>query len=92
MARGLLNRFMTEHEASAPSAYPQVHQQTRGLRQAAAAQGDSHGMALWAGIGNRRARELSAADLVRTLAEETRAALGCRCLRRVPSLRGRYRW
>ncbi|MFC0554292.1 NAD(P)H-dependent flavin oxidoreductase [Planotetraspora thailandica] len=75
-ARGLLNRFMIEHEAGAPSCYPLVHQLTRGLRQAAAAQGDPHGMALWAGTGYRRAREVPAADLVRTLVDETRAALG----------------
>ncbi|GAA4574458.1 NAD(P)H-dependent flavin oxidoreductase [Planotetraspora kaengkrachanensis] len=75
-ARGLANRFMAEHEGSAPHLYPQVNRLTAGLRQAAAAQGDPHGMSLWAGVGFRRARDLPAAQVVASLAEETRAALG----------------
>ncbi|WP_431870967.1 nitronate monooxygenase [Nocardiopsis eucommiae] len=67
-ARGLTNRFMTEHP-DAPAAYPEVHHMTKPLRAAAARAGDTGGMALWAGTGFRRARELPAADLVAALRE-----------------------
>ncbi|ETK35475.1 nitronate monooxygenase [Microbispora sp. ATCC PTA-5024] len=73
-ARGLANRFMAEHEAGAPRCYPQVHHLTKGLRRAAAAQGDPEAMALWAGDGYRRGRELPAARLVEVLVEEIAAA------------------
>ncbi|MGH3390855.1 MAG: nitronate monooxygenase, partial [Actinomadura sp.] len=54
-ARGLVNRFMTEHSAVAPAAYPQVHNLTSPLRRAAARQGDAGAMALWAGESFRLA-------------------------------------
>ncbi|MEW9532951.1 nitronate monooxygenase [Microbispora sp. NPDC049125] len=73
-ARGLANRFMAEHEASAPACYPQVHHLTAGLRRAAAEQGDPEAMALWAGWGHLRSRDLPAARLVEVLASEARAA------------------
>ncbi|MEU9061283.1 nitronate monooxygenase [Streptomyces sp. NPDC048430] len=73
-ARGLVNRFVREHGPYAPSAYPQVHQLTSGLRKAAAKTGDAQGMALWAGQGHRMARELPAGELVGLLAAETEAA------------------
>ncbi|MGW5875305.1 nitronate monooxygenase [Nocardiopsis terrae] len=65
-ARGLTNRFMEEHRG-APAAYPELHHMTRPLRAAAAKAADPEGMALWAGTGFRRARELPAADLVAEL-------------------------
>ena len=65
-ARGLTNRFMTEHR-DAPSAYPEVHHMTKPLRAAAARAADPEGMALWAGTGFRSSRELPAADLVAEL-------------------------
>ncbi|WP_406149185.1 nitronate monooxygenase [Streptomyces sp. NBC_01012] len=73
-ARGLVNRFVREHGAYAPAAYPQVHQVTSGLRRAAARTGDAQGMALWAGQGHRMARELPAGELVALLAAEMDAA------------------
>ncbi|MEU2245644.1 nitronate monooxygenase [Streptomyces sp. NPDC019224] len=73
-ARGLVNRFVREHGADAPAAYPQVHHMTSVLRRAAARAGDAQGMALWAGQGHRLARELPAGRLVRLLAEELDAA------------------
>ncbi|WP_306291631.1 nitronate monooxygenase [Microbispora sp. GKU 823] len=73
-ARGLANRFMAEHEASAPAYYPQVHHLTKGLRRAAAEHGDPEAMALWCGRGYRRCRDLPAAALVETLMKELAAA------------------
>lgn len=73
-ARGLLNRFISEHGQQAPAAYPQVHHLTAGLRQAAARAGDPQGMALWAGQGHRLARALPAAELLELLAGELRSA------------------
>ncbi|MFG1825354.1 nitronate monooxygenase [Microbispora bryophytorum] len=73
-ARGLANRFMAEHEASAPACYPQVHHLTKGLRRAAAEHGDPEAMALWCGRGYRRCRDLPAAALVEALMEELAAA------------------
>lgn len=77
-ARALVNRFLREHGRYAPAAYPAVHHLTAPLRKAAAAAGDPHGMALWAGQGHRMARELPAGQLVEVLAAEltaTRTAL-----------------
>ncbi|MCA1655942.1 MAG: nitronate monooxygenase [Pseudonocardiaceae bacterium] len=70
-ARGLVNRFLREHSAAAPPAYPHVHQLTRDLRRA----GDPQTMSLWAGQAYEFARPLPAAELVRQLAGEARSAL-----------------
>ena len=70
-ARGLVNRFLSEHSAAAPAAYPHVHQLTRDLRKA----GDPQAMSLWAGQSYEFARPLPAADLVRELAAGARSAL-----------------
>jgi nitronate monooxygenase len=74
-ARGVVNRFMREHEARAISAYPEVHHLTRPLRSAARAAGDADRFHLWAGQGHERARAIPAADLVAELATEIGAAL-----------------
>jgi nitronate monooxygenase len=63
-ARGIVNDFMREHDAQAPSAYPQVHHLTSPLRAAARAAGDSEAINLWAGQAYGLARELPAAELV----------------------------
>lgn len=68
-ARGLVNRFLTEHSASAPAAYPQIHNMTSPLRRAAAAHGDPDTMALWAGRSYRLATEDSAAHIVARLSD-----------------------
>ena len=65
-ARGLANRFMTDHPG-APAAYPEVHFATRPLRAAAAAAGDTGRMNLWAGEGYRAATERPAAEIVELL-------------------------
>ncbi|MFD7918179.1 NAD(P)H-dependent flavin oxidoreductase [Streptomyces sp. NPDC059740] len=73
-ARGLANRFLTEHSDHAPAAYPAVHYLTSPLRKAAAKAGDADGLHLWAGQGFRQIRKLPAGQLVRTLAGELAAA------------------
>ena len=48
-ARGIVNRFLREHDAEAPSAYPEVHHLTAPLRKAARERGDGDAINLWAG-------------------------------------------
>ncbi|GAA3051847.1 nitroalkane oxidase [Actinokineospora globicatena] len=74
-ARGLVNRFISEHP-DAPSAYPDLHNLTRPVRAAAGKAGDAEGMSLWAGQGYRFAREVPVGELVRDLADEARTAAG----------------
>jgi nitronate monooxygenase len=74
-ARGIVNRFMREHDADAPSAYPDVHHVTAKMRAAARERGDADGFNLWAGQAYGLATEEPAGDLVRRLAGEARAAL-----------------
>ena len=66
-ARGIVNGFMREHDADAPSAYPEVHHVTAPLRAAARERGDRDGFHLWAGEGYRLATEAPAAEIVRRL-------------------------
>ena len=75
LARGLLNRFMIEHDATAPRAYPHVHHATSPIRASARQANDAGGFNLWAGQAHRLARELPAAEVVRILSEDARAAL-----------------
>lgn len=74
-ARAIRNRFLEEHSAEAPRAYPEVHYLTAPLRQAARAAGDPDLVNLWAGQAYPLLRELPAAELVRELDRETKAAL-----------------
>jgi nitronate monooxygenase len=74
-ARGIVNRFMREHEDAAPAAYPHVHHVTAPLRAAARERGDAGGVNLWAGEAHALAEELPAGELVRRLGAEARAAL-----------------
>jgi len=74
-ARGIVNRFMQDHDAAAPCAYPQVHHLTSPLRAAARAAGDADAVNLWAGQGHVLAREEPAGPLVRRLAADAAAAL-----------------
>lgn len=73
--RGLVNRFMEEHDAQAPSAYPEVHHLTAPLRAAARQADDAGELNLWAGQAHPLAPELPAAELVRRLADEAASAL-----------------
>ncbi len=63
-----MNRFMEEHPADAPIAYPHVHYATSPLRAAARARGDGGGFNLWAGQAHQLAVERPAAETVRALA------------------------
>jgi nitronate monooxygenase len=74
-ARGLVNRFLVEHTAAAPSAYPAVHHLTTPLRVAARKAGDPDVPNLWAGQGHSLVEALPAGELVRRLADDARVAL-----------------
>jgi nitronate monooxygenase len=74
-ARGIVNRFMRDHQGAAPSAYPEIHHLTQPLRRAARESGDPDRLHLWAGQAHSRSRNLPAATLMEDLATETVAAL-----------------
>ncbi len=74
-ARGIVNRFQSEHSAGAPRAYPQIHYATSPLRAAARERNDADGFNLWAGQGHALAQAMPAADIVRMLVEDARIAL-----------------
>ncbi|HET8607284.1 MAG TPA: nitronate monooxygenase [Gaiellaceae bacterium] len=73
-ARAIENRFLREHR-DAPSAYPHVQHVTARLRAAAREAGDAEALALWAGQAFSLAEEVPAAELVRRLGADARAAL-----------------
>jgi len=75
-ARGIVNRFLREHDADAPAAYPEVHHLTAPLRAAARRHGDADAINLWAGEAHALARPgVPAGELVAQLAADARAAL-----------------
>jgi nitronate monooxygenase len=74
-ARGIVNRFMTEHSAEAPAAYPQVHYATAPLRAAARKRGDADGFNLWAGQAHELAQDGPAAEILRSISDSARQAL-----------------
>jgi nitronate monooxygenase len=73
--RGIVNRFMREHEAHAPAAYPELHHVTAPLRRAGRERGDGDVVNLWAGQAHELARDAPAADVARQLAQDAREAL-----------------
>jgi nitronate monooxygenase len=72
-ARGIVNRFLQEHGADAPSAYPEIHHLTAPVRAAARDQGDPDGFHLWAGQAHTLAEAVPAGELVRRLMKEAEA-------------------
>jgi nitronate monooxygenase len=74
-ARGIVNRFMSEHSAGAPSAYPQIHHATSPMRAAARKRGDADGFNLWAGQAHELAPSGPAGEIVRELSDGAREAL-----------------
>ena len=77
LARGIVNRFMTEVDRVPESVlpFPLQNALTRPLRVAAAKQGRPEFLSLWAGQGGRLARRQSATSLVARLAKETDEAV-----------------
>jgi nitronate monooxygenase len=75
IARGIRNRVLDDHSASAPAAYPEIHHLTAPLRAAARSAGDPDLVNLWAGQAHELGRELPAGQLARVLAEEATAAV-----------------
>jgi nitronate monooxygenase len=65
--RGIVNRFMREHDRAAPPAYPAVHHITAPVRAAARERGDAELLNLWAGQAHELARPVPAGQLVREL-------------------------
>lgn len=63
-ARALRNRFTDTFSDAAPLGYPAIHHLTAPIRAAAAAQGDPHGINLWAGAGFGYAREGTTAEII----------------------------
>jgi nitronate monooxygenase len=74
-ARGIVNRFLREHSADAPLAYPEIHHVTAPLRAAGRAAGDADMINLWAGQAHELAREAPAAEVVAALVAEARERL-----------------
>lgn len=73
-ARGVRNRFITEHSATAPVAYPEIHYATAPLRAAARNMGDPDAVNIWAGQAHSLATQLPAGELVHALAAEAKIA------------------
>jgi nitronate monooxygenase len=74
-ARGIVNRFLAEHSAGAPLAYPEIHHVTSPLRAAARRRGDADAFNLWAGQAHELAQARPAAEIVREMAAEAAAVL-----------------
>lgn len=78
-ARGIVNRFMKEFDATDASGsilpFPLQNDLTRPLRSAAAKLGRAEFLSLWAGQGVRLAQQRMAAQLVECLAIETENAI-----------------
>lgn len=74
-ARGMVNRFLTEHSAAAPLAYPEIHHVTSPLRAAARKRGDADGFNLWAGQAHELVQARPAGEIVREMAAEASAVL-----------------
>lgn len=69
-ARGIVNRFMLDHDAAAPIAYPEIHYVTAPIRAAARASDDGETINLWAGQAYPLTQERSASELVEELVHE----------------------
>ncbi len=74
-ARGIVNRFLAEHSADAPSGYPDVHHITSPLRAAARDRSDPDLLHLWAGQSHALVRDVVAGAFVVELADGARRVL-----------------
>ncbi|MNX67877.1 Nitronate monooxygenase [compost metagenome] len=74
-ARGVENAFMQRADEALTAGYPYAYDLGKALNAAASAQGDDGYAPEWAGQAAPLTRALPAAELVETLAQETRAAI-----------------
>jgi len=74
-ARGIVNRFMTDHGEAAPVAYPEIHHVTSPLRAAARRRGDADAFNLWAGQAHELVQARPAGEIVREMAAEAATVL-----------------
>jgi nitronate monooxygenase len=74
-ARGMVNRFLTEHSAAAPVAYPEINHVTSPLRAAARKRGDADAFNLWAGQAHELVKARPAGEIVSEMAAEASAVL-----------------
>ena len=74
-ARGIVNRFMVEHDDAAPLAYPEIHHVTSPLRAVARKRGDADAFNLWAGQAHELAQARPAGEIVQSMAAEAGAVL-----------------
>ncbi|MBV8636657.1 MAG: nitronate monooxygenase [Candidatus Eremiobacteraeota bacterium] len=78
-ARGIANRVTRElADPRERAPYPHQNTMTRDIRNAAASQGRSEFLSLWAGQAFPLAREASAAEIIESLLAQTRVALRSR--------------
>ena len=75
LARGISNRFLSEHTDAAPAAYPHVHHLTAPLRAHGRSADDGDLVNLWAGQASALADDVPAAQIVQRVADEARTAL-----------------
>ncbi len=75
LARGIVNRFMHEHDAGAPSAYPQIHNATSPLRARARERGDHDAFNRWAGEAHELAQAREVGEIINGMHVEARARL-----------------
>ncbi len=75
LARGMSNRFLEEHTATAPIAYPEIHHVTGPLRAAARGRGDGDAFNLWAGQAHELTRQQPAGEIVRQFGADARRAV-----------------
>lgn len=68
LARGIRNRFIDEHDAGAPLAYPELHYLTAPMRAQARRTGDAGLINLWAGQAHALARPRPAGETAAWLA------------------------
>jgi nitronate monooxygenase len=68
LARGLVNRFLLDHDSAAPVAYPHIHHATAPIRAAARRAGDGGGFNLWTGQAHALAEDRPAPEIVARLA------------------------
>jgi nitronate monooxygenase len=68
-ARGLENEFIRQLDNVAPLGYPEVHQMTLPIREAATDWEDPNGMTLWAGTSFHKARPGPVADIIASLVD-----------------------